>query len=64
MKKKILSFGFILSFMVICTNIFAAKGELYSNAAGDKFCCCPGGEKECNSGSCAASVCNQGDVEL
>ena len=33
------------------------KGTLYGNAAGDRYCCCPG-SNSCSAAGCSSSVCN------
>lgn len=30
----------------------SSKGTLYSNAAGTKYCCCPGGSRSCTAAIC------------
>lgn len=36
----------------LAQNENSSKGTLYSNAAGTKYCCCPGGSR-----TCAAAIC-------
>lgn len=57
MKKKIIPILLFGAMFFTSINSFAAKGEKYSNSTGTFYCCCSGGEKECDHPQCADSVC-------
>jgi hypothetical protein len=57
--------------LMLCFFTFVAfcagdkKGELYSNASGTTYCCCPGGVKICDSPECDKKICEaEVDVDI